>query len=132
MVFRRILLGGVAAVTLGTGLACPSLAQAADTPRTLAAQTHVGFAHAGIATEDERRDDRRDRDDEDGVKVEVNGNNNGGNGGDSTGATANDNGHIHDITGGGAKAGSQADAKADADGKAWAMAHAGDHRHHEG
>jgi uncharacterized repeat protein (TIGR01451 family) len=53
-----------------------------------------------------------------GVTVNVNvvGNNNGGHGGNSSGATANDNGHIHGITGGIATANAKA--------KAGARAHA--------
>lgn len=50
--------------------------------------------------------------DQDGVQVTVNGNNNGGRGGDSSGATANDNGHINDISGGIADADAKAEANA--------------------
>jgi hypothetical protein len=55
------------------------------------------------------------------VNVNVTGNNNGGHGGDSSGATANDNGHIHGITGGTAKADADAKAKTDAKAKAHAQ-----------
>ncbi|MEY9931525.1 putative repeat protein (TIGR01451 family) [Catenulispora sp. GP43] len=48
--------------------------------------------------------------DQDGVHVTVTGNNNGGRGGDSSGATANDNGHISDVSGGSASAGAKAGA----------------------
>lgn len=248
MVFRRMLLGGAAVVTVGSGMACPGLARAADTPQAPAqvsaaqpgvitwapsltihkahedpadhsvaytlwvrndgttatdgtytvvdslpdgvtyASAETGqrwncdadamrttvicrsdasldpgatsdpiIVHTAIADKDPCQlinvaavsgGDRRDGDnggvhlakdvltlpchhdgDKGGINVNVNvtGNNNGGKGGDSSGATANDNGHIHDITGGIAEA--RANAKADARARAHSASMIGNHRH---
>jgi hypothetical protein len=112
-----MLLGGAAAVTLCAGLASPGLAQATTAPHGSAAWAKYGADHRDNVGEDEG-----------GVRVDVDvtGNNNGGGGGDASGATANNNGNIHDIIGGIAKA--DADAKAEA--KAEAKAHNGHHKHH--
>ena len=114
MFLRRMLLGGVAAVALGGGLACPSLAQAATVPQ--------GFEVCAKCADDHH--DKVGNDSDVHVNVVVIGNNNGGSGGDSSGASADNNGDIHDIIGG--------IAKADAAANATAKARNGHHQHHRG